>query len=454
MRSFDGFFLPQLDQKDLIQWDFLDASELRVRYPVLTPEQVQEVWGKLVRRREQTLLHTPVSEIVGAIDATVRRLRTSPADAIELVSAATGYSRPVVAETLTHMLDDWSATSLETMLAAELGDPRVLDHAVPDGRVPGRQLAAFGYARALHIFSGNVPGVAVTSLVRSLLVKSATFGKLASGEPVLPVLFARTLADVAPGLAQSLALCYWPRTALQTQDIALGASDAVVVYGGAEAVADVRAATPAATRLVVHGPRLSFGIVGPESTGRTAAGAARAVAAYDQQGCVSPHLVYVVGDRAKAEEFARDVADQLRLTAAKLPRGTLTPEEAVAIRNARTAAEFSGTAQLFGEEGSGYTVILEEAPEFRVSCLNRVLYVKPVATTQEIAPVLPGSGLLQSAAVEGFPENEKAELVRMLGLHGVSRVTSFERLPWPPMHWHHDGSAPIRELVWWQDIEN
>jgi hypothetical protein len=131
----------------------------------------------------------------------------------------------------------------------------------------------------------------------------------------------------------------------------------------------------------------------------------------------------------------------------------VTPEEAVAIRNARTAAEFSADSELLGGETEGFSVIFEPSPEFKVSCLNRVVYVKALASPGDVAPLLPHRELLQSAAVEGFADEEQAELARTLGLHGISRITSFARLPWPPMHWHHDGSSPIRELLRWQDVE-
>jgi hypothetical protein len=98
-------------------------------------------------------------------------------------------------------------------------------------------------------------------------------------------------------------------------------------------------------------------------------------------------------------------------------------------------------------------VIFEPSASFNVSCLNRVVYVKPVNSWPDVVRQLPAAQHLQSAAVEGFDATQKAELVRLLGLAGVSRVTSFERLPWPPMYWHHDGSAPLRELLRWQDVE-
>jgi hypothetical protein len=136
----------------------------------------------------------------------------------------------------------------------------------------------------------------------------------------------------------------------------------------------------------------------------------------------------------------------------------VSTSDAVAIRNARAAAEFGGfdsdTAELFGAEPAGYAVIYESDPTFKPSCLNRVLYVKPLPATSSVGKLLPPRRLLQSVAIAGFEDAEKAELIRLLGLSGVSRVTTFAQLAWPPMHWHHDGSTPLGELVVWQDVES
>ncbi len=453
MTTLDGFFLPGLDESAVIEWGYLETSGLRVRYPMLSADQVEAVWRTILGHRNRMLINTPVARIVTAVDAAAHKLYLQRDEATRLVAFATGYSQAVVAETLANMLADWSAASLHTMLAAELGDARVLDQPLPVAHIAGKRSAAFGFDRTFQVFSGNVPGVAVTSLIRSLLVKSATLGKTASGEPVLPALFARALHDVAPDIASCLAVTYWPRDATEIQRVALRDADSIVVYGSAEAVAAVTQAAGANKHVVIHGPRLSFGIVGPDSTDKTPRDVARAVAAYDQQGCVSPHVVYVIGDPARARAFARDVAMQLKAINVDLPRGVVSAEEAVAIRNARTAAEFADDAELFGEENGGFSVIYEGSPDFKLSCLNRVLFVKPLPGPLEVIPLLPRADLLQSAGVEGLPDETKDKLARALGLCGVSRITSFERLPWPPMHWHHDGSSPLRELLRWQDIE-
>ncbi len=453
MKTLDAFFLPDNVLQSVSEWRFQEYDELRLRWPVLNADHIKAICAQLREQRAQ-LLNTPVADIVAAISKTAHTLHGQLHDIARDLSVVTGYSVPVVTQTLEHMLRDWGAASLQTMLRAELSDERMLDHAVPDPVVPGKHVAAFGYPLALHVFSGNVPGIAVTSLIRSLLAKSATLGKTAAGEPLLPVLFARTLHAVAPHIGASLAITYWPGGSEQLEKTAGAEADVVVVYGGDEAVRAWSDYVQPGRRLVVHGARVSFTVAGPAATREDAAAIAGAVAAYDQQGCVSPHVLYVVGDFERARSFAHDVSESLAELAQLQPLGRLSAAEAVAIRNARTAAEFSSDADLFGDDDAGFSVIAERDPAFRGSCLNRVLYIKPVASADDVASLLPARDYLQSAGLAGFSIDDAERIARQLGLAGVTRVTRFDQLPWPPMHWHHDGAAPMRELLYFQDVES
>jgi hypothetical protein len=360
---------------------------------------------------------------------------------------------------LERMARDWSEPALTQLLTAELGDPARLDRFVREAQT-NRSTMVVGPRSTGHIFSGNVPGVAVTSLVRALLVKSASFGKMAADEPVLPVLFARALAEVNPSIANALVLTWWPGGTEALDCALVEQCDTVVVYGGAEAIEAARGYARSNTRLVLHGPKLSLGIIGPDALGsRTARAAARAVAAFDQQGCVSPHVLYVAADKRAAAEFARLLADELRILAAELPRGRLRKSEAVAIQQARAAAEFRAIAgseiELHADDNLGYTVVYDATPAFEASCLNRFVYVKPLADARSLVELLaPFAELLQSVAVEGFSAEETNALAAALARRGVTRVTTFAALPWPPPDWHHDGgNGPIRELVTWCDNE-
>jgi len=507
----DAFHLPGVDEAGIREWELREygGGEVVLRFPVLEPDEIRRLAGRIRAARAIHLAELPVGAIVRAIDRVAALLQQRDHPARVLAETAlpviTGYSPPMVRLILDRMTADWREPALLELLRRELGDPGVLDGfrvvegdewggGTPGGAVGGVDVGAgidagpaggpgavvlatsptapppqpvrvraYGPELAFHIFAGNIPGVAVTSLVRSLLVKSATLGKTASGDPLLPALFAQILADVAPGIGECLAVCYWPGTATALQQAALREVELAVVYGGGETVQAVRGMLPAGVRLVEHGPRFSLAAVAREELAgdaayRAAAGVARAVAVFDQQGCVSPHVVYVEkGGEVTPAEFAELVARELEVVERELPRGRLSIEEASAIQQLRGAAEFRALAgrdvRLFTSAGTEYTVIYDDEPGFTPSCLNRVLRVTPVADLAEIPPHLaPLRAYLQTVGLAARGER-RAALADLLGRAGVSRITTLEAMPWPPPTWHHDGQEPMRELVRWVDWE-
>jgi len=456
----DAFHLPALPGVPTTTRSY-GALELRV--PQLTPALLREQVRALAEARARGLERRPVSEIVRVIDRVAARL-LDPADELRTTAeralpALTRYSPEMVRRVLDRMAADWRAEPLTELLRAELGDPGVLDGFRPDTRGHGG-VAAFGPGLAAHVFSGNVPGVAVTSIVRSLLVKAATLGKTAAGEPLLPALFARAVAEEDAALGACLAVAWWPGADESLTRAALESADAVVVYGGAEAVASVRAQAPAGARVLAYGPRLSFGVVARErltagSADEAARGAALDASTFDQQGCVSPHLFYVEeGGEVSPSEWAGLLAREMAAVERELPRGPLAPDESSAIQQLRARAEFSEGAELHASgEGTAWTVVFEPDPAFEASCLNRVVRVKPVRDAAEVAPLVAEyAHLLQTVGVGASPERAEA-LAGAFGRLGASRVAPLGRMAWPPPWWHHDGHPPLRDLVRWCDLE-
>jgi hypothetical protein len=456
----DAFHLPALPGVPTASRTY---GEVELRIPRLTPALVREQARALGEARARGLEHRPVAEIVAVIDRVAARL-LDPGDALRVTAeralpAITRYSPAMVRRVLDRMAADWRAEPLGELLRAEFGDPGVLDGFRPDARGHGR-LAAFGPALAAHVFSGNVPGVAVTSIVRSLLVKAATLGKTAAGEPLLPALFARAVAGEDAALGACLAVAWWPGDDAALTGAALESADAVVVYGGAEAVASIRAQAPKDARVLAYGPRLSFGVVARE---RLTAGAAEAAAreaaldasTFDQQGCVSPHLFYVEeGGEVGPREWAGLLAREMAAVERELPRGPLAPDESSAIQQFRAHAEFSaGTALHASGDGTAWTVVFEPDPAFEASCLNRVVRVKPVRDADEVAGLVSEHARrLQTVGVGASPERTEA-LAAAFGRMGASRVVPLGRMAWPPPWWHHDGHPPLRDLVRWCDLE-
>jgi hypothetical protein len=473
MQPFHAWHLPHTAGADLPADDLVPtfdsaaggspdaATGGALRVPRLAAADVERICLAL-RDAGARLRQVPLDEVVSAIDHVAGRF-LDPADDLRAAALAwlprtTGYAPAMARLVLDRMAADWRAPELRALLRAELRDVRVLDRFIRHR--PGQYVRAFGPRLSFHIIAGNVPGVGVTSLVRSLLVRAPALCKTARDEPVLPVLFARALHEHAPALGAALAVAWWPGGQLDLEAAALAHADVVVHYGGPDALASLAPRVPPHARLLEHGPRISFGVVAREKLHdpELPAHIARATAVFDQQGCVSPHLVYIEESRpGDARTLAGKIAGALADLGLELSRGRITPGEATAIHAARAAAEFrtigGADVAVWGDSSLGYTVIYEPGPDFRASCLHRTLWCRPISDLAQVpALVAPHAPLLQSVAVAA-PKARKKALAGALGAAGATRITCFETLPWPSQTWHHDGRGPLRELIRFVDFE-
>ena len=464
-QTFDAFHLPGLEISDPPSaWAELSAGETVLRYPVLTARQVHTLAAALRAARVRTLAERPVRDVIRSIDAATRLL-VDPGGlrslALTLLPRVTRMSEPMVALILDRMAGDWRADALERLIAIELGSAAALD-GFESQSLAGRAARALGPRLALNVFAGNVPGVAVTAIVRCLLVKAAVIGKTAADDPVLPVLFARALNQVDPALAACVATTYWPGGSGEAEDAAIEEADTIVVYGGGETVRSIRERAGGGTRIIEHGPRMSLGFVAREVLRAETAPAlardiARAAATFDQHGCVSLHGAFVErGGEVAPRQLASMVFEELRDLHETLPAGRLLPGEAAALQAERGRTEFEDMAHdgvLFATPDTRATVAYSERPHATPSCLDRFVRVSAVdELASAIEALIPFYDVLQTAGLAAPPDRTR-HLASALGGAGFTRVTGFQAMPWPPAHWHHDGGSPLLELVRWVDLE-
>lgn len=463
----DGFFLPGLRDGDVDRWETREAgaSVVAVRVPILNAGVITRMAGHIADAGGRAIRGMRQGDIVRAIDRVARRLLDHD-DPLRLTAesalpALTGYSPAMIGLVLDRSATDWTRPALEALVRREFPGGE-LERFVPMGGT-GTRTMAVPSRLALHIGSGNVPGVAVTSIVRSLLVRAPAIVKTAAGEPLLSVLFARALSEAEPGLVDALAVLHWPGGGSTVEDEAIAAADSIVVYGGAETVRSIRRRAPARVRIIEHGPRASVGLVGRDAlanqtVARTVAvRAAWAIAMFDQQGCVSPHVLWVERGAVDAGAFAGLVGSALDTVERELPRGAMTAAEAAAVHDVRTRTEFRAMdgqdVTLLEGRAATWTVIRDSEPDFEPSCLNRTIRIKSVERLEDVPDLIaPLRGFIQTAAMEGAGIRT-VDLARALSDAGATRITDFERMPWPPPAWHHDGAGPLRELVTWTDLE-
>jgi len=475
----DAFFLPGLEERDVERWEIRSygPEPIALRFPILRAGAITWVADRLKQNRADRLADLSLQRIIESIGAAALRL-ADPADPLRILAetslpAITGYSPPMIRLVLDRTLRDWSTEALQSLIerefpGGELDGFREHGHStrqrspsVSGGTVRTR---AVGPGLTFHICSGNVPGVAVTSIVRSLLVRSAALAKSAAGEPLLAVLFARALSEIEPAVANAVAVTHWTGGQSRVEGEALHAADLVVVYGGEEAVRSIRTRAPVRTRIVEHGPRASVGMIGRASLASEAAAmkaatrAAWAIALFDQQGCVSPQVIWTEAAPISTSRFCQLLGEALTMVQTELPRGALDASEAAAIRDIRTRAEFRAIdgddIELFEGEAVTWTVLRDGNPAFTPTCLNRTVAVKEVARLEHVMELIaPFRGFIQSVAMDGVGERAE-KLAAGLAEAGATRITTFRNMPWPPPTWHHDGAGPLREMVTWIDFES
>ncbi len=340
------------------------------------------------------------------------------------------------------LLGEIRADDLLELVRLELGHAEILDGFRPYGAHLAQAIPA---AKILHIVSGNTPHAALQSLLRGLLLGAHNRVKLPSAGLREVDLFLAELPAELRALVD---------TSTSLPDEWLRAADAVVVFGNDETIASVRKRAPTSVAFQAHGHRVSLGVVFDDPHCASVDAAARDVSLYDQQGCLSPHDLYV---REDGNGFARTYAARLAEAMARFdrttPRRPLSLGENAAIADLRASYEFRSASdvqtQIWSSEAStDWTVIYEEDAWFATSPLNRVVFVKPLPGNfaDAIAPVRPWLG-----AIGIWPATaDNAE--RVAGL-GASRICALGRMQFPPFTWHAEGLPNLGSLVRWVDFE-
>ena len=380
--------------------------------------------------------------------------------------AATGFSRPVLQQGLDQFFGQLNGDALLALLQQDLGDPHRLDafvNSAPELKGNRRSLAR-GPEFTVHITAGTLPNSTLQLMVLSLLAKSAQFVKCASGAAFIPRLFAHSIYDLEPKLGACIEVAEWKGGNQLLESALFNEAEVVTASGTDETLGDIRRRLPDRVRFIGHGHKLSFIYLTKESLAgfnakKLIQRAAADVAAWDQAGCLSPHVIYVeTNPDLPPEWFAEKLAGELAALEQSLPRGPLSVEEAAAITGRRSiyevrAAHLPGTKHWSSEGSTAWTVVFEEDPQFAVSCLNRFIHVKAVADLEQlIKGIEPVHGHVSTVGLAASDERAD-KIAQRLAHWGVSRICPVGRMQDPPLTWRQDGRPALADFVAWTDWE-
>jgi hypothetical protein len=436
----------------------------------LSPAMIATACDTLKRNREKFLLPRSTDEIIRLLcevgSEWLRPGHTCRQLALEQGPAQTGFSRAVLERGLDAFFRQFTPENFHALLAQDLGHARRLDEFVATGvEEPLKRSAVVrGPAFLVHIAAGNLPNPALMSLTLGLLTRSAQFMKCGSGAALLPRLFAHSIYELDHKLGACLELAEWRGGNVDLENALFAEADCLTATGSDETLAAIRARLPAKVRFLGYGQRVSLGyvtreVLREEEIAKVVASAADDVIAWDQNGCLSPHVFYVEERGAvESDKFTELLALELARREAAEPRGTIPATSAAEIASRRAVYEtltaHRGDIKFWASQGStAWTVVFEHEVRFRFSPLNRFVYVKPVP---DVATVLQGLdevlGKISTVGLAAPPEKAK-ELSFRLASHGVTRICPLGQMQNPPLTWRHDGRPALGDLIAWTDLE-
>lgn len=437
----------------------------------LSPTMISEACQTLKRNREHYLINRPTESLI--------RILSNVADgwlepenpfrklAMELGPAQTGFSRETLARGLDNFFKELTRENFQALLIQEFGDAKRLDALAATTLEQKQNHAAIVTAPEfqVHFAAGNIPNPTLTSIMFGLLTRSAQFVKCASGSTFLPRLFAHSIYDADPKLGACLEIAGWRGGNADLESTLFAEADCVTATGDDETLAAIRTQLPVKTRFLGYGHRVSFAFVAQEvlygsRAKKIVTAAADDVVAWNQLGCLSPHVIYVQpGGEVAPEHFAQLLAEELERREAIEPRGELPAEQAGAIASRRgiyevRAAHSPETTQHWcSKDSTAWTVVYEADARFQLSCLNRFIYVKAVADLKTLMENADGIRGKISTIGLAAPEEQWDKIGTLLARWGATRICPIGKMQNPPLFWRHDGRPVLGDLVIWTDVE-
>lgn len=446
----EGIFLPKINAKDLSAVAKALKSSAKALREISVTEIAQKV--EFVSKQWQKR------------DLPERKM------ALNLLPKLLPFSEPVCRQAIDNLMEQLTFSRLIGLLDEILGNHSLLDSF--SERAFGTKRKAFGLDLAFLVLAGNIVGIGIWDIVFCLLCKTPVLVKPSIAEPILASLFAQSLERFAPELSKSVAVIPFEAERDDLIAVALEECDAVIVYGDDETVKAYKQRARAKVRVIERGHKFSVAIVTAEfADSATAELLALDIARFDQRGCLSPQVCFLVNEdeRDKSEEFAKKVADAFKRLSEGLPTN-LSEGEKVNVSHFRLTCQMMG-AKVFAPSDASWTVVLwdeghqkqemeqakgdkEKLAGWRkIFCQARVVHIVAVQTLDEVFEQLSPLGKFLQGVAVAADERTVESVAETLGQAGASRICPVGKLQIPPIEWSQDGKHLISELVRWCDLE-
>lgn len=415
---------------------------------------------KEAEKKQKIFSSYPVDKILRLLDKVRKKWLDKDyhlrKEAEELLLGETGFSLKMIRKGMEQLGVIFDPDSLERKLKTELrGVPKIGEWRYDF--LTNTSLGWHPIGTVLHILSGNVFLAGAGSLALGLITGNVNILKLSSGEKVfIPKLIESLIEMDEEGIVSS-SITVIDCSSTQ-KDVILEFKknvDAVLVWGGEEAVKAYRSDLPAKTKLIIFGPKLSLAVItndGLKEQGieSVAEKLAFEISVWDQQACTAPQLCYVE-EKENAKDLTMELGKYLEKIAKDLPSGEIDFQAACEIRKLRTThevAEARGEGLLLESKDSlNWTVVLDKDKTIEPSPLNRTIKVIPYSNINEILFEIESlKGYIQTVGII-VSKKEQSVISTFFAKTGAVRVVNLGEMAGGQIDDPHDGSYDLPQLV-------
>jgi hypothetical protein len=340
--------------------------------------------------------------------------------------------------------------TLEPILFRELGPNSLHASWRHEGRT---RLRAFPLGVVGHWPAGNIEIQPVLSMTCALLGGNACLVRVPGGLVEPTQLIMEKLFEIGGGcLNHRIFLASFDHDRRDLHEAMAKSVDGAMIWGGAEAVSQVRALPfPHWARLVVFGPRLSVAAMDasvwtdPPQRAAWCRRIARDVWQFDQQACSSPQTLFLEqSEGADPAEFVEDLKSAFAEENRAHPRREIEASLTAAICRARASWLLDDLAHgAWFPESPDWTILLGTGTEIPEPTQGRTLTVLIADDLLDVVSKFDGSVQTLGLAIADAAEEE--ELAEAAGRHGVDRVVRLGQMHVFSSPW--DGVDLVRPMV-------
>ena len=344
---------------------------------------------------------------------------------------------------------EFSKESLMNRLRVELGDtfsePVTFNPIYKDFTVTG-QVLPLGVL--LHIAAGNAEGLPAFSVLEGLLTGNINILKLPAAEGGISVRLLMELIKAEPALAEYIYVFDYSSKDIEHMEKLIFAADAVVVWGGKEAVSGIRKLVPSNIKLIEWGHKISFAYITEQGiTTMGLKGIAKNIADTGQLLCSSLQGIFLdTNDMDMVYEFCRRflpvLSDAINQHPMKIGVG-IKSQVALKLR----AEELEGiykNNRIFKCSNCSLIAYTDKILDTSIQFGNA--WVRALPHSEILTVLRPYKNYLQTVGLLCRP-SELQFLTDKLYKTGVVRICKGEHMSLDYIGIPHDGEYPLRRYT-------